>query len=60
MLKGPKLVPSQWGLLASAFSNISQGVILFALAALFVPEVVNLTRDFSRITALGFLIWVMS
>lgn len=54
MLEGPKLSPQQWKLLAGAFSNISQAIILFALASFFVPEAVGLPRDFSRITALGF------
>ena len=37
-----KLSPSQWKLLASAFSNMSQAVMLFSAAASFVPEVVGL------------------
>jgi hypothetical protein len=54
MIKGPKLTQAQWKLIASAFSNISQAIILFSAAAFFVPEVVGLTRDFSRITAFIF------
>ena len=55
-----KLTPSQWRILSSAFSNISQAVILFSLAAFFVPEVVSLTHDFSKIFAIGvFLIGLL-
>ena len=43
-----QLSPSQWETLVSAFSNISQAVILFSLAAFFVPEVVNLPHSFSK------------
>lgn len=55
MIKGPKLTIAQWKLLASAFSNISQAIILFSLAALFVPETVGLSKDFSRLVAVLFL-----
>lgn len=55
MIKGPKFTTAQWKLLASAFSNISQAVILFALAAFFVPEAVSLPGNFSQILAVGFL-----
>lgn len=50
-----KLTNPQWKLLASAISNISQGIILFSLAAFFVPEAVGLPRDFSQIIARNFL-----
>lgn len=46
-----RLSKSQWKRLASALSNISQGVILFSAAAFFVPEVVGLSKSFSRSTA---------
>lgn len=55
MLIGPKLTPAQLRTLASAFSNISQAIILFSLAAAFVPEAINLSRDFSRPVAFGYL-----
>lgn len=55
MIKGPLLTPEQWKLLASACSTMSQAIILFALTAFFVPEVVNLSKDFSRLVALGAL-----
>ena len=52
MIKGPKLTAAQWKLLASAFSNMSQAIILFSLAAFFVPEAVGLAKNFSRFVAL--------
>ena len=55
MNKHPKLAPSQWKTLTSAFSNISQAIILFSLAAFFVPQTVNLPEDFSK----EFAIWVL-
>lgn len=55
MIKSPKLTPVQWKLLANAFSNIGQAIILFSLASLFAPEAINLPREFSRQIALGFL-----
>ncbi len=54
-IKGPKLTFPQWKLLASAFSNIAQAVILFSLAAFFVPEAVSLSSSFSQNLAVGFL-----
>jgi len=42
-----KLTPEQWKLYAGAVSNIAQAVILFSLAAMFVPESVNLARGYS-------------
>lgn len=48
MISKPKLSPTQWKLLSSAFSNIGQAIILFSLAAFFVPEVVGLKSDFSK------------
>lgn len=51
-----KLLPRQWKLLATAFSNISQGIILFSLATLFVPEAVGLPKDFSPNKAFVFII----
>lgn len=56
MIKGPKLTNTQWKLLASAFSNIGQAVILFSFAALFVPETVQLSKDFSQTLAVEFFI----
>lgn len=55
MIKGPKLTHPQWKLLASGLSNIGQAVILFSLAAIFVPEVVSLSGIFSRFVAIGYL-----
>ena len=54
---GPKLSQNQWKLLSSAFSNISQAIILFSLAAFFVPETVGLSKDFSRLLAFGISIF---
>lgn len=56
MNKKFKFLPKQWKLLATAISNIAQAVILFSLAAIFVPEVVNLSSEFSRIQAIIYLI----
>lgn len=50
-----RLTHSQWKLLASALSNIGQAVILFSLAAIFVPETVGLSKDFSQFYARNFL-----
>lgn len=50
------LIPNQWEILYKALSNISQGIILFSLAALFVPGAVGLPKDFSRILASSFLL----
>lgn len=55
MIKGPKLTAAQWKLLASAFSNMSQAVILFSMTAFFVPEAVSLPGNFSQVLAVGFL-----
>lgn len=57
LLKGPKLTPAQWKILAYACCNISQAIILFGLAALFVPKAVNLESDFPRFIALIYLSW---
>ena len=63
MVKGPKLISSQWELIAKALSNIGQAIILFAFAALFVPETVGLSKDFSKVLAFGsfvvglFILW---
>lgn len=58
------LTPNQWKVLASASSNIGQGIILFALAAFFVPEAVGLPssfpKDFSIKILLGGLILLIS
>jgi putative effector of murein hydrolase LrgA (UPF0299 family) len=51
MIKGPRLSQEQWKILASAFSNIGQAIILFSLAAFFVPEAVGLNKEFSRPTS---------
>lgn len=48
MINGPKLTPGQWKLLSSAISNIGQAIILFGLAAVFVPETLNLRGNFSK------------
>lgn len=55
MLGRPKLEPRQWDLLASAFSNISQGIVLFSLATIFIPEAAGLSKDFSKIVGVLFL-----
>ncbi len=60
MIKGPKLLPRQWKLLASAFSNISQAIILFSAAAFFVPEAVGLAKNFSRGLAFAYLVCGLS
>lgn len=57
MIKGPRLSQEQWKLLSSAFSNISQAIILFSLAAFFVPEAVGLEKEFSRPTSTLFFIF---
>lgn len=56
MAKSIRLTSAQWKVLVSAFSNMGQAIILFSLAALFVPEIVNLTHEFSRIYAIIFLL----
>jgi membrane protein DedA with SNARE-associated domain len=56
MFGRPKLIPEQWQFLASAFSHISQGIILFSLGTIFVPEAVGLPKDFSRVQGIIFLI----
>lgn len=56
MLKGPKLLPQQWKLLASVSSNIGQAIILFSLAAIFVPEAISLTKDYPKFFALSFFL----
>ena len=43
-----KLTPTQWKTLTSALSNMGQAVILFSLAAFFVPESINLSENFSK------------
>lgn len=48
MIKWFKLTKDQWKILASALSNIGQGVILFSFAAIFVPEVVSLSNNFPK------------
>ena len=56
MLRVPKLSKSQWKLLSSSLSNMSQALILFSAAAFFFPQTVGLEKDFSKITAfLSFL-----
>lgn len=56
LLKGPKLTPSQWKYLATGASNVSLAIIIFSLAAIFVPETVNLTGEFSQAKAVFYLI----
>lgn len=56
MIKGPSLRPKQWKVISSGLSNIAQAVIIFSLAALFVPEAVGLPREFSRLQSLVYLI----
>lgn len=56
MIKQLKLTGPQWKLLAGAFSNISQAIILFSLAAFFVPVTVGLSKTFPHLAAVGFLI----
>lgn len=55
-----KLSPTQWTVLSKAFSNISQAIILFSLAAFFVPEAVSLTINFSKIYAFLMLLCGLS
>ncbi len=50
-----RLATSQWKVITSALSNISQAIILFSLTAFFTPEAVNLNRDFSTQMAISFL-----
>lgn len=52
-----KLSPAQWKVLSSAFSNMGQAVILFAFAALFTPQTVNLSENFSKQFAILALIY---
>lgn len=49
-----KLTPSQLKVVSSAFSNIGQAIVLFSLAAFFVPEAVGLIKDFSKLFAFLF------
>lgn len=42
------LTPVRWKVLTSAFSNMSQAVILFSFAAFFAPKVVNLNENSSK------------
>ena len=53
MLGSIKLHPSQWKRLTSALSTIGQAIVIFSLAAIFVPEAVGLPTDFSKI--IGFI-----
>ncbi len=56
MIKFFRLSNDKWQVLSSALSHIGQAIILFSLAALFVPEAVSLSKDFSRVFALIYLI----
>lgn len=56
MISRLKLLPGQWKLLASAFSNMSQAIILFSLAAIFVPETVQLNIGYPKV--IGIVIFV--
>ncbi|MBI3282551.1 hypothetical protein HYZ70_00560 [Candidatus Curtissbacteria bacterium] len=55
MIKDPKLTPEQWKLLASVATNLSQAIVLFSLAAFFIPEAMNLPGDFSNLISLAYL-----
>lgn len=55
-MRGLRLTRNQWQVLSTAIIHIAEAIILFSLAAFFVPEALNLSKDFSRITAFGFLI----
>lgn len=57
MIKWFKLTPTQWKVFGSGLSNISQAIILFSLAAFFVPRAVNLQEDFPKIFASIIFIW---
>lgn len=57
MLQGPKLRPPQWRRLASVFSNVGQAIVIFSLAAVFVPEVVGLKLGFPRLVGFLYLFW---
>ncbi len=50
------LIPSQWGLFANALSNISQAIILFSLAGMFVPQTVNLGKNFPFLLGLTYFV----
>jgi len=56
MLDSFKFKTHQWNLLAGAFSNIAQGVILFSLGAYFIPKVVGLPDDFPVERSINFLL----
>lgn len=56
MIAGPKLTPKQWKLLASAFSNMGQAIILFSLAVIFVPEAVGLSNEYPKLFGVCYLI----
>jgi hypothetical protein len=57
MKKYFQLNPSQWKVVSSAFSNISQAIILFSFAAFFVPQTVNLSENFSKTFAVLILFY---
>lgn len=51
-----RLIPRQWKLLTSVFSNIGQAVLLFAAAAFFVPDTVALKYNYPKANALVFVL----
>ena len=51
-IEGPRFSPKQWSVLSSAISNLGQAIILFSLAAYFVPEAVQLKSEFPKVNAL--------
>ncbi len=56
MIQDLKLIPKQLETISSAFSQMGQVITLFSLGALFVPESVNLSKDFPHLASLMFLI----
>ena len=43
------LEKEQWKVIASTVTHIAEAILIFSLAAFFVPEAVGLEKDFSRI-----------
>lgn len=56
MIKWFRLNTNQYKVLSSAITNVAQAIILFALAAFFVPQTIDLPEDFSQQFALLALI----
>ena len=56
-MRNLRLIPSQLILLSGAFSNMGQAIILFSLAAFFLPETIGLSVDFFRPAAVLFFVF---